>query len=100
MNKKEKAKFLLIMPILFFVLAICLQAEEQDSMWITLITMVYSVTPIKSWIPSQAEFEEMKKTLLPAHASLTKSIPDFLESLNKSTQRIFRSVHDVDRKRS
>lgn len=56
------------------------------------------VTQIKNWIPSQVEFEEMKKTLLPVHASLTKSIPDFLESLNKSTQRIFRSAHDVDRK--
>lgn len=45
MNNKEKTKLLLVMPVLFFGLAVCLQAEEQDSMWITLITMVYSVTP-------------------------------------------------------
>jgi hypothetical protein len=45
MNKRKKATFLLVVPVLFFVLAFCLQAEEQDSMWITLITMVYSVTP-------------------------------------------------------
>ncbi len=57
------------------------------------------VTPITNWIPSRDEFEEMKGTLLPAHASLTKSIPDFLESLNKNTKKIFRTTHDVDRKR-
>jgi transglutaminase-like putative cysteine protease len=45
MNKKAKVTCLLVVPVLAFVLAICLQAEEQDSMWITLITMVYSVTP-------------------------------------------------------
>jgi len=45
MNKRKKATFLLVVPVLFFVLAFCLQAEEQDSMWITLITQVYSVTP-------------------------------------------------------
>jgi len=45
MNNKEKTKLLLVVPVLFFGLAVCLQAEEQDSMWITLITMVYSVTP-------------------------------------------------------
>lgn len=33
------------MPLLLFGQAVGLQAEEQDSMWITLITMVYSVTP-------------------------------------------------------
>jgi transglutaminase-like putative cysteine protease len=45
MKKGKKATFLLVTPVLFFVLAFRLQAKEQDSMWITFITMVYSITP-------------------------------------------------------
>ncbi len=45
MRKREKAALLLILPIFFFVFGRCLQAKEQDTTWITFITMVYSVTP-------------------------------------------------------
>jgi transglutaminase-like putative cysteine protease len=45
MKKRRRASFHLITSVLFIVLAFCLQAKEQDSLWMTFITMVYSVTP-------------------------------------------------------
>jgi hypothetical protein len=54
------------------------------------------VTPIANWISSQAEFKEVKDTLLPGHAAQIKSIPEFLKSLNENTLRIFKSRHEVD----
>lgn len=35
----------MIIPVLFFTVGLGLLAEEQDSLWITFITMVYSLTP-------------------------------------------------------
>ena len=43
--KRRKIVFLFVILSFFFDLASILQAKEQDSLWITLITMVYSVTP-------------------------------------------------------
>jgi transglutaminase-like putative cysteine protease len=45
MTKKRKAASLLVAAVFCFVLASYLQAREKDSLWVTLITMVYAVTP-------------------------------------------------------
>ncbi len=56
------------------------------------------VTAIESWITSQAELEEVKKTLLPSHAAQIQNISDFLKSLDVDKTDIFETQHNVKRK--
>ncbi|MEW6456725.1 MAG: ChaN family lipoprotein [Acidobacteriota bacterium] len=56
------------------------------------------VSPIKDWVTTEAELEEVKERMTPDRAAQLKNIADFLKILEEDISRTVHSIHDVDRK--
>lgn len=55
------------------------------------------VSPIKDWITSSDELEEVKVRMTPERAAGFHDIPGFLDFLERDIPQTIRSIHDVDK---
>ncbi|MCC7263385.1 MAG: ChaN family lipoprotein [Candidatus Latescibacteria bacterium] len=55
------------------------------------------VNPIRDWVTSPAELEEVKDRMSPEHAAEFHDIPVFLDSLERDIPQTIRWAHDVDK---